>query len=139
MHQSIAEEESVVPNKMIAAGKTVGLLCVAIFAFELGEMSVSFTGSPWEWLVVAGYLVALMRPEHIRSDNGPEFVACNVREWLRRIGVKTLFIAPGSPWENGNCESFNSKLRDELLAGEQFSTLHEAKVLIEQWRRHYNA
>ena len=54
-----------------------------------------------------------------------------------RVGVTTLFIEPGSPWENGYCESFNSKLRDELLAGEQFSTLHEAKVLIEQWRRHY--
>jgi transposase InsO family protein len=78
-------------------------------------------------------------PEHIRSDNGPEFVARNVRGWLGRIGVKTLFIEPGSPWENGYCESFNSKLRDELLAAEQFSTLHEAKVLIEQWRRHYNA
>jgi transposase InsO family protein len=66
-------------------------------------------------------------------------VARNVREWLGRIGVTTLYIEPGSPWENGYCESFNSKLRDELLAGEQFSTLHEAKVLIEQWRRHYNA
>ena len=74
-----------------------------------------------------------------RSDNGPEFVARNVRQWLGRIGVKTLFIEPGSPWENGYCESFNSKLRDELLAGEQFSTLHEAKVLIAQWRAHYNA
>jgi len=78
-------------------------------------------------------------PEHIRSDNGPEFVARNVRGWLDRVGVKTLFIEPGSPWENGYCESFNSKLRDELLAGELFSTLHEAKVLIEQWRQHYNA
>ena len=75
----------------------------------------------------------------IRSDNGPEFVARNVRGWLDRIGVKALFIEPGSPWENGYCESFNSKLRDELLAGELFSTLHEAKVLIEQWRWHYNA
>jgi putative transposase len=83
--------------------------------------------------------VAHGAPEHIRSDNGPEFVARNVREWLGRIGVKTLYIEPGSPWENGYCESFNSKLRDELLAGEQFSTLYEAKVLIEQWRRHYNA
>ena len=83
--------------------------------------------------------VAHRPPEHIRSDNGPEFIARNVREWLGRIGVKTLFIEPGSPWENGYCESFNSKLRDELLAGEQFSTLHEAKVLIEHWRRHYNA
>ena len=71
-------------------------------------------------------------PEHIRSDNGPEFVARNVREWLGRIGVKTLFIEPGSPWENGYCESFNSKLRDELLEGEQFSTLYEAQVLIER-------
>ena len=70
--------------------------------------------------------------------NGPEFVARNVRAWLGRIGVKTLFIEPGSPWENGYCESFNSKLRDELLAGELFSTLYEAKVLIECWRRHYN-
>ena len=78
-------------------------------------------------------------PEHIRSDNGPEFVAKSVRSWLGRIGVKTLYIEPGSPWENGYCESFNSKLRDELLEGEQFSTLHEAQVLIERWRRHYNA
>ena len=70
---------------------------------------------------------------------GPEFVARNVREWLGLVGVKTLFIEPGSPWENGYCESFNSKLRDELLAGELFSTLHEAKVLIEQRRWHYNA
>lgn len=77
-------------------------------------------------------------PEHIRSDNGPEFVAKSVRSWLGRIGVKTLYIEPGSPWENGYCESFNSKLRDELLEGEQFSTLYEAQVLIERWRRHYN-
>jgi putative transposase len=77
-------------------------------------------------------------PEPIRSDNGPEFVARNVRGWLGRIGVKTLYIEPGSPWENGYCESFNSKLRDELLEGEQFSTLYAAQVLIERWRRHYN-
>ena len=63
---------------------------------------------------------------------GPEFVAKRVRSWLGRIGVKTLYIEPGSPWENGYCESFNSKLRDELLEGEQFSTLHEAQVLIER-------
>lgn len=82
--------------------------------------------------------VAHGTPENVRSDNGPEFVARNVRAWLGRIGVKTLFIEPGSPWENGYCESFNSKLRDELLARELFSTLYEAKVLIERWRRHYN-
>ncbi len=77
-------------------------------------------------------------PQHIRSDNGPEFVARNVRGWLERIGVKTLYIEPGSPWENGYCESFNSKLRDELLAREQFSPLYEAQFLIERWRKHYN-
>ena len=77
-------------------------------------------------------------PKYIRSDNGPEFTAKKVREWLARIGVKTLFIEPGSPWENGYVESFNGRLRDELLAREQFDTLLEAKVLIERWRRHYN-
>jgi transposase InsO family protein len=77
-------------------------------------------------------------PEHIRSDNGPEFTAKAVRKWLTRLGVKTLFIEPGSPWENGYIESFNGKLRDELLNREIFTTLEEAKVLIEQWRREYN-
>jgi putative transposase len=78
-------------------------------------------------------------PTYIRSDNGSEFTATKVRQWLARVGVKTLFIEPGSPWENGYVESFNGKLRDELLAREQFDTLLEAKVLIERWRRHYNA
>ena len=77
-------------------------------------------------------------PEHIRSDNGPEFTARAVRRWLARLGVKTLFIEPGSPWENGYIESFNGKLRDELLNREIFTTLEEARVLIEQWRREYN-
>jgi putative transposase len=77
-------------------------------------------------------------PEHIRSDNGPEFTAREIRKWLGRIGVKTLFIEPGSPWENGYIESFNGKLRDELLNREVFTTLTEAKVLIEEWRRDYN-
>ncbi len=77
-------------------------------------------------------------PEHIRSDNGPEFVAKAVREWLARLQVKTLYITPGSPWENGYNESFNGKLRDECLNMEIFYTLREAKVLIEQWRRFYN-
>jgi transposase InsO family protein len=77
-------------------------------------------------------------PEHIRSDNGSEFTAKAVRCWLGRTGVQTLYIEPGSPWENGYNESFNSKLRDELLNGEIFTTLREAQVLIERWRRHYN-
>ena len=76
-------------------------------------------------------------PDHIRSDNGSEFTAHAVRGWLGRIGVKTLYIEPGSPWENGYNESFNSKLRDEILNTEIFSTLKEAKVLIERWRHHY--
>ena len=77
-------------------------------------------------------------PEHIRSDNGPEFTAKVVRQWMMQVGVKTLFITPGSPWENGYVESFNGKLRDELLNGEVFYTLREAKILIERWRVHYN-
>ena len=77
-------------------------------------------------------------PEHIRSDNGPEFIAIALREWLKRVGVKTLYIEPGSPWENGYCESFNSKLRDEFLNGEIIYTLREAQVLIGWWRDHYN-
>jgi len=77
-------------------------------------------------------------PMHLRSDNGPEFTARAVREWLQRLGVGTLFIEPGSPWENGYVESFNGKLRDELLSREIFYTLAEARVLIERWRREYN-
>ena len=82
----------------------------------------------------------LMRgiPEHIRSDNGPEFTAKAVREWLVRLGVRTLFIEPGSPWENGYIESFNGKLRDELLNREIFDTLLEARILIGNWRKEYN-
>jgi len=86
-------------------------------------------------------LVATLKrglPDHIRSDNGPEFASKAVREWLRKVGVTTLFIEPGSPWENGYVESFNGKMRDELLNREVFATLLEAKVLVEQWRREYN-
>ncbi len=77
-------------------------------------------------------------PDHIRSDNGSEFTALAVREWLGRMGIKTLYIEPGSPWENGYNESFNGKLRDECLNSEIFFTLKQAKVLIESWRHHYN-
>lgn len=88
--------------------------------------------------VLAELFVSRGPPAHIRSDNGPEFVARAVQEWLAAVGVETLYITPGSPWENGYCESFNGSLRDELLNGEIFYTLAEAKVLIEAWRRHYN-
>lgn len=77
-------------------------------------------------------------PAYLRSDNGPEFIAQAVREWLQRVGIQTLYIEPGSPWENGYLESFNGKLRDELLNVEIFDTLLEAQVLVERWRRHYN-
>ena len=77
-------------------------------------------------------------PTYIRSDNGPEFVAKILREWLIRLEVGTLFIEPGSPWENGYIESFNGKLRSQFLNGEIFYTLKEAQILIERWRRHYN-
>ncbi len=77
-------------------------------------------------------------PKYIRSDNGSEFTANVVRNWLSKVGVSTLYIGPGSPWENGYIESFNGKLRDELLNGEIFYTLREAKILIERWRIHYN-
>ena len=77
-------------------------------------------------------------PAHIRSDNGPEFIATAVREWIVAVGAKTAFVEPGNPWENGYCESFNARLRDELLNGEVFYSLAEAKVVLESWRRHYN-
>ena len=88
--------------------------------------------------VLARLMIRHGVPENMRSDNGPEFVAKAVRKWLGRLEVGTLFIEPGSPWENGYIESFNGKLRDELLNGEIFYTVHEAKVLAEMWRRHYN-
>ena len=78
-------------------------------------------------------------PGHIRSDNGPEFAAKAVQDWLAAVGAKAAYIEPGSPWENGYVESFNARLRDELLDGEIFYTLREAQIVIESWRRHYNA
>jgi putative transposase len=77
-------------------------------------------------------------PEHIRSDNGPEFVAKELRQSLGKVGTGTLYIEPGSPWENGYCESFNGKMRDECLNGEIFYTLKEAQIVIEKWRVEYN-
>jgi|TARA_X000001036_G_C20600524_1_gene774742 transposase InsO family protein len=77
-------------------------------------------------------------PAYIRSDNGPEFIADAVRQWIKAVGAETAYIEPGSPWENGYCESFNARFRDELLNGEIFYSLKEAQIVIEQWRRHYN-
>ena len=96
----------------------------------------------WSSAKVIGALADVMVwkgvPEHIRSDNGPEFVAKDLRKWLTDTGAKTLYIEPGSPWENGYCESFNSKLRDEFLNGELFYSIKELRVLAERWRIHYN-
>jgi putative transposase len=77
-------------------------------------------------------------PARIRSDNGPEFVAKAVQEWIAAVGAKTAYIERGSPWENGYIESFNARLRDELLDGEIFDSLREARIVIESWRHHYN-
>jgi putative transposase len=77
-------------------------------------------------------------PAYIRSDNGPEFIAEAVRQWIKAVGSNTAYIEPGSPWENGYCESFNARFRDELLNGEIFYSLKEAQIFIEQWRQHYN-
>lgn len=88
--------------------------------------------------VLADLMVARGVPDHIRSDNGSEFRAKAVREWLGRIGAKTLYIEPGSPWENGYNESFNGKLHDECLNVELFNNLIEAQIVIERWRKHYN-
>jgi len=89
-------------------------------------------------LVLAELFLEHGCPKHIRSDNGPEFVAKKLVKWLKSLEVGPLFIQPGSPWENGYCESFNGKMRYELLDGEIFYTMLEAKVIIEQWRKHYN-
>ncbi len=88
--------------------------------------------------VLADLFIARGTPGHVRSDNGPEFIATTVKGWISGVGAKTAFIEPGRPWENGYVESFNGKLRDELLNAEVFITLFEARVLIEQWRVHYN-
>jgi transposase InsO family protein len=77
-------------------------------------------------------------PSFIRSDNGPEFIAQALRGWIKAVGAKTAYIEPGSPWENGYCESVNARFRDELLNGEIFYSLREAQILIEEWRKHYN-
>ncbi|MDT8315431.1 IS3 family transposase [Roseomonas mucosa] len=87
---------------------------------------------------MADLFVARGTPAHIRSDQGPEFVAEAVKGWIEGVGARTAYIEKASPWENGYVESFNGKLRDELLNGEVFNTLREAQVLIEGWRRHYN-
>lgn len=122
-------------------GRTFRMLCV-VDEFTREALAIRVErrlGSAEVLEVLAELMLERGVPGHIRSDNGPEFVATAVREWIAAVGAKTAFIEPGSPWENGYVESFNSKLRDELLDGEVFYTLREAQVLIEAWRQHYNA
>ena len=88
--------------------------------------------------VVSDLFILRGVPGHVRSDNGPEFIARAVQDWISAVGARTAYIAPGSPWENGFVESFNARLRDELLDGEIFYSLREAQVIIESWRNHYN-
>ena len=89
--------------------------------------------------VVAAAMAHYGRLEHLRSDNGPEFIAYAIQDWLQAKQVKTIYITPGSPWENAYIESFHDKLRDECLNREIFGSLKEARVVIEQWRLYYNA
>lgn len=88
--------------------------------------------------VLADVFLSRGVPDNLRSDNGPEFIARALKKWLAGLGVQTHYIEPGSPWENGYCESFNGKLRDNLLDGELFMNMKEAEVVIETWRKHYN-
>lgn len=88
--------------------------------------------------VVETAMVRYGKPEHIRSDNGPEFIAYAIQDWMKDSQIETIYIQPGSPWENGHIESFHDKLRDECLNREIFGSLLEAKVLVEQWRIEYN-
>jgi transposase InsO family protein len=121
-------------------GRTFRMLCVVDeFTREALAIRVDRKLSSAEVIeTLAELMLERGVPEHIRSDNGPEFVAKSVRDWIAAVGAKTAYIEPGSPWENGYVESFNSKLRDELLNGEVFYSLREAQILIEGWRRHYN-
>ena len=89
-------------------------------------------------LILADLFLQRGCPQFIRSDNGPEFIAKELVKWIKKLEVQPLFIEPGSPWENGYCESFNGKMRYELLNGEIFYSLMEAKIIIEKWRKHYN-
>jgi putative transposase len=121
-------------------GRKFRMLCVIDeFTREALTIRVKRRLNSTDVLETLADLMILRRPpDYIRSDNGPEFIAKTLREWIAAVGSKTAYIEPGSPWENGYCESFNSKLRDELLNGEIFFSLAEAQVLIEAWRRHYN-
>jgi len=121
-------------------GRPLRLLCL-IDEYTREALAIRVERSIGAQVVIEALAdVMLLRgvPEHIRSDNGPEFTARALRAWLATVGTSTLYIEPGSPWENGYCESFNGRLRDELLNGELFYSIREARVVIERWRKDYN-
>ena len=121
-------------------GRKFRMLCV-VDEFTREALAIRVARKPTSTDVIdtlADLFIARGAPAHIRSDQGPEFVAEAVKSWIEGVGAKTAYIEKASPWENGYVESFNGKLRDELLNGEVFNTLKEAQVLIEEWRRHYN-
>lgn len=121
-------------------GRPLRLLCI-IDEYTREALAIRVERSIGAQVVIETLAdVMLLRgvPEHIRSDNGPEFTAKALRAWLAKVGARTLYIEPGSPWENGYCESFNGRLRDELLNGELFYSIREARVVIERWRKEYN-
>ena len=93
---------------------------------------------PDEDIIRADIMIMRFIPEYLRSDNGIEFIAKKLRQWLNNLGVITTYIEPGSPWENGYCESFNSRMRDEFLNGELFGNLYETEVLTKRWVKYYN-
>ena len=115
------------------------LVVIDEFTRESLAIEVAWSFTSWQVIEVLQYLFAVRgAPEHLRSDNGPEFVARAVIRWLYQAGVKTLFIAKGSPWENGFVESFNSRFRDELLNRELFTGLEDARWVVDRWRLDYN-
>ena len=118
-------------------GRTFRMLCV-VDEFTREALALRVARKLGAADVLSDLFILRGVPAHIRSDNGPEFVAKRVQGWISGVGAKTAYIEKGSPWENGYVESFNGKLRDELLNAEVFNTLAEAKVLIKQWRVHYN-
>jgi putative transposase len=127
-------------SAMTHDGRTLRLLVlIDEYTRECLEIRVARRLGSYEVIeTLADVMVWRGIPEHIRSDNGPEFVAKELRKWLGKVGTDTLYIEPGSPWENGYCESFNGKMRDECLNGEIFYSLKEAQIVIEQWRVEYN-
>ena len=121
-------------------GRRLKMLCVVDeYTRECLAIQVARRMTAMDVILVIGRLIAERgMPRHLRSDNGPEFIARALRDWLSQGGIRTLYITPGSPWENAYCESFNSRFRDEFLNREEFVSELEAKVLSAEWRRDYN-